>query len=63
MIRNGPLALAFHALFIGFIFAPLLIVCVVAFTPLGYISLPTDGSRCAGSPPSSTIRASSARSG
>ena len=43
MIRNGPLALAFHALFIGFIVAPLAIVCVVAFTPLGYISLPTDG--------------------
>lgn len=43
MIRNGSLALAFHALFIGFIAAPLLIVCVVAFTPLGYISLPTDG--------------------
>jgi putative spermidine/putrescine transport system permease protein len=43
MIRNGPLALFFHALFIGFIVAPLAIVCVVAFTPLGYISLPTDG--------------------
>jgi putative spermidine/putrescine transport system permease protein len=43
VIRNGPLALAFHALFIGFIVAPLAIVCVVAFTPLGYISLPTDG--------------------
>jgi putative spermidine/putrescine transport system permease protein len=43
MIRNGPLALAFHALFIGFIVAPLAIVCVVAFTPLGYISLPTNG--------------------
>ena len=43
MIRNGPLALAFHALFIGFIVAPLAIVCVVSFTPLGYISLPTDG--------------------
>jgi putative spermidine/putrescine transport system permease protein len=42
VIRNGPIALAFHALFIGFIVAPLLIVCVVAFTPLGYISLPTD---------------------
>ena len=42
MSRNGPLSLAFHALFIGFIVAPLLIVCVVAFTPLGYISLPTD---------------------
>ena len=43
MIRNGWLALTFHALFIAFIAAPLLIVCVVAFTPLGYISLPTDG--------------------
>ncbi|MEO8136376.1 MAG: ABC transporter permease [Betaproteobacteria bacterium] len=42
MTRNGPLSLLFHALFIGFILAPLLIVCVVAFTPLGYISLPTD---------------------
>jgi len=42
MTRNGPLGLLFHALFIGFIVAPLLIVCVVAFTPLGYISLPTD---------------------
>ena len=43
MIRNGPLALAFHALFIGFIVAPLAIVCIVAFTPQGYIALPTDG--------------------
>ena len=43
MIRNGWLALVFHSLFIAFIAAPLLIVCVVAFTPLGYISLPTDG--------------------
>lgn len=42
MIRNGPLALAFHAMFIAFIVAPLAIVCVVAFTPLGYISIPTD---------------------
>jgi putative spermidine/putrescine transport system permease protein len=42
MSRNGPFSLVFHALFIGFIVAPLLIVCVVAFTPLGYISLPTE---------------------
>ena len=42
MIRNGPVALLFHAIFIGFIIAPLAIVCVVAFTPLGYISIPTD---------------------
>jgi putative spermidine/putrescine transport system permease protein len=41
--RNGPLALVFHALFITFILAPILIVCVVAFTPEGYLSLPTNG--------------------
>lgn len=43
MSRNGPLALAFHALFILFILAPILIVVVVAFTPEGYLSLPTNG--------------------
>ncbi len=41
MRRNGPLALAFHALFVVFMLAPLVIVCVVAFTPEGYLSLPT----------------------
>lgn len=43
MSRNGPIALLFHAAFIGFILAPILIVCVVAFTPEGYLSLPTRG--------------------
>lgn len=43
MKRNGPLALAFHLAFIGFILAPILIVCAVAFTSRGYLSLPTDG--------------------
>jgi putative spermidine/putrescine transport system permease protein len=43
MSRNGPIALAFHALFIAFILAPIIIVCVVAFTPEGYLSLPTNG--------------------
>ena len=43
MSRNGPLALAFHALFITFILAPIVIVCAVAFTPEGYLSLPTHG--------------------
>jgi putative spermidine/putrescine transport system permease protein len=43
MSRNGPLALAFHALFIAFALAPILIVCAVAFTPEGYLSLPTNG--------------------
>jgi putative spermidine/putrescine transport system permease protein len=43
MSRNGSLALAFHALFVIFVLAPILIVCAVAFTPLGFLSLPTQG--------------------
>jgi putative spermidine/putrescine transport system permease protein len=43
MNRNGRLALAFHTVFIGFILAPILVVCAVAFTSKGYLSLPTDG--------------------
>jgi putative spermidine/putrescine transport system permease protein len=43
MSRNGPVALIFHALFIAFILAPIVIVCAVAFTPEGYLSLPTNG--------------------
>ncbi|KQU51175.1 ABC transporter permease [Bosea sp. Leaf344] len=43
MRRNGPAALVFHALFVLFMLAPLLIVCIVAFTPEGYLSLPTRG--------------------
>jgi len=43
MNRNGPIALAFHVLFITFILAPIVIVCVVAFTPEGYLSLPARG--------------------
>jgi len=43
MNRNGPIALSFHVLFITFILAPIVIVCVVACTPEGYLSLPTRG--------------------
>lgn len=43
MRRNGPLALAFHALFLAFMLAPLLVVLLVAFTPEGYLSLPLNG--------------------
>jgi putative spermidine/putrescine transport system permease protein len=43
MSRNGPLALAFHALFIAFVLAPIAVVCLVAFTPEGFLSLPTHG--------------------
>ena len=41
MNRNGPVALTFHTLFIVFMLAPILIVCVVAFTPEGFLSIPT----------------------
>ncbi|MBS0536049.1 MAG: ABC transporter permease [Proteobacteria bacterium] len=43
MTRNGPLALLYHALFVVFMLAPIVIVCIVAFTPEGYLSLPTHG--------------------
>ena len=43
MRRNGALALAFHATFVTFILAPIVVVCAVAFTPEGYLSLPTKG--------------------
>ena len=42
MSRNGPIALAFHTLFVAFMLAPILVVCFVAFTPEGYLSFPTD---------------------
>ena len=40
MSRNGPLALAFHTLFVVFMLAPIAIVCWVAFTPTGFLSIP-----------------------
>ena len=43
MRHNGPLALTFHAIFVVFMLAPILVVCLVAFTPEGYLSLPTNG--------------------
>jgi putative spermidine/putrescine transport system permease protein len=42
MSRNGPLALCYHALFVIFTLAPIVVVCWVAFTPEGYLSFPTD---------------------
>lgn len=41
MSKNGPIALAFNALVIAFMLAPLLIVCIVAFTPENTLSIPT----------------------
>jgi putative spermidine/putrescine transport system permease protein len=41
MSRNGPVALAYHALFVVFMLAPIAVVCAVAFTPESYLSIPT----------------------
>ncbi|WP_411877887.1 ABC transporter permease [Polaromonas sp. YR568] len=41
MSKNGPLALLFNALVITFMLAPLVIVCVVAFTPGNTLAIPT----------------------
>lgn len=43
MRKNGPFSLLYHALFIAFMLAPLLVVVAVSFTGKGYISMPTDG--------------------
>lgn len=43
MRNNGPIALLFHALVVAFVLAPLLVVCLVAFTPEDTLSLPTHG--------------------
>jgi len=41
MRHNGPVALAFHALVVGFVLAPLAVICLVAFTPANTLTLPT----------------------
>lgn len=41
MQKNGPVALIFHALVVGFVLAPLVVVCLVAFTPENTLSIPT----------------------
>jgi putative spermidine/putrescine transport system permease protein len=41
MARNSPLALGFHTLVTAFMLAPLVIVCVVAFTPENTLTLPS----------------------
>jgi len=43
MSKNSPLALVFNFAFMIFMLAPLVVVCLVAFTSKGYISMPTDG--------------------
>ena len=41
MRTNGPLAIIFHTIFVIVMLAPIVVVCLVAFTPEGYLSLPT----------------------
>lgn len=43
MRKNGIFSLIYHAIFIAFILAPLVVVVLVSFTGKGHISLPTDG--------------------
>jgi putative spermidine/putrescine transport system permease protein len=40
---NGPVALGYHVAFLGFLIAPLVAVCLTAFTPEPYLSIPWDG--------------------
>lgn len=39
-MKNGPVALAFHGLVVAFMLAPLLVVCLVAFTPADTLQVP-----------------------
>lgn len=39
-MKNGPVALAFHGLVVAFVLAPLLVVCLVAFTPADTLQVP-----------------------
>lgn len=40
-MKNTPLSIAFLWVFVAFLIAPIAVVCLVAFTPEGYISIPT----------------------
>ncbi len=40
---NGPVALCYHVAFLGFLMAPLVAVCLTAFTSESYLSLPWSG--------------------
>ncbi len=43
MRKNGLLALGFHALFLLFLAAPLIVIVLVSFTAKGYLAMPFDG--------------------
>lgn len=42
-MRNGPIAHIFNAAFIILLLGPMIMVCLVAFTPENYLALPTNG--------------------
>jgi putative spermidine/putrescine transport system permease protein len=42
-MKNGPLSLLFHLCFVVFLLSPMVLVCLVAFTPSGFLALPTNG--------------------
>ncbi|NTJ45337.1 ABC transporter permease [Agrobacterium larrymoorei] len=42
-MKNGPIALLFNAMFVIFLLAPMVMVCLVAFTPENYLALPMNG--------------------
>ncbi len=39
-MRNGPIALTFNALVVAFMLAPLVVICLVAFTPTDTLAVP-----------------------
>jgi putative spermidine/putrescine transport system permease protein len=39
-VKNGPFALLFHGLVVAFMLAPLVVVCLVAFTPSDTLQVP-----------------------
>jgi putative spermidine/putrescine transport system permease protein len=41
MHNNGPIAVVFHTLVVVFMLAPLVVICLVAFTPANTLTLPT----------------------
>lgn len=41
MQKNGPIALLFHGLVVAFVLAPLVVICLVAFTPENTLTIPT----------------------
>lgn len=43
MVKNGPFALFFHTLIVIFMLAPMVVVCLVAFTPENTLSMPWNG--------------------